>query len=463
VVLLGVAWNAAFEAVPDGATDLVSDLDLFINDLKTEIRERAEVEMNFGGVSDDNGLMSLGSARVFPQNDEPDDINLAVASRGQYDGTGEAGTALDTEEVGASTSDIGAGRLWADLDGLDGLAGTLDDNQLNIWDETADAFVPVKAVNVSGGVGTNLIFNGSWELTDGTGDETVSGACTVLGTSPCPVGWAPVTTPDVAYADVAVSEGVGLALQVDSTGAGNEGVSQTLAGLKALTTYVVRVRANATAGDVCNINVDDGTTDNTVSTQTTAVYELLETTITTTATPDDVVVSLRATGVGDICFFDHVTVYEQDPEVASPGYMISNFSASVDQSIGSSSCDILWREGTTDGVVALTVPGPGYMIRADAVSNATGTSGAAGGRGSLRLQQQIDGGGFVEVQRSWYWTEGGSNTFGDSMSIVGHIVMEPTAGSLYEYQLEWCTSNDSLTVNGLSGTTNLVASLIPIR
>jgi len=351
VLLMGTVWDITFEGIPTGA-ELANDLDLFIRDLKDEIGDRDSVEHIFGVGSDDNGLARLGSARAFIQNAAPTDID----GPGQYNSTAGAvaGTLLSTDEIGATTRDLGAGRLWVDADGIDtGATSTADDNRLTIWNETSNSFVDVTIRDPSGIGANNFIYNGSFEVTDGTG----SVASTTVA-----AGWALVLTPTLAYASVANStEGDGLILRTTGAGAALEGVRQTLAGLKESTTYVYRARVRATAGDTCTFTVGDGTTTASDVSATTGVFETLEVQHTTTAGPADVTVDLLSTADTDICDWDHVTAFERFATVSQPGMQ-----AIYTQNIVSD-VTIDTTFGNNPFVsTSVTIPSSGYIVMVDA-------------------------------------------------------------------------------------------------
>jgi len=360
--VLGAVWNAGWEARPAG-TEQASDLDLFIQELKAEIADRAGVEVLFGNASLDNGLNRVGSARAFSQATAP----TAITGPGQYNSTAAAfaGTTLSTTEVVGGTDDIGRGRMWVDTDGA--LTGTVatepaatGDMQLSAWDETLNGFRRVVARDQGGaGVGAgNLIYNGSFEVTDGTG----SAASTAVA-----AGWTAVLTPTFAYASVNNStEGDGLAFTTVAAGAALEGASQTLAGLKESTVYVYRVRVAPQSG-TCRLLVDDGTSNaSATSAAGTATFETLEVLHTTTAGPADVVVSLLSVADTDDCDWDHVTAFERYASFPKPG-------ASVIYTTDSTSDTVIDSTFGNNPFVATTVvvPSAGFIVLVDASVSVT--------------------------------------------------------------------------------------------
>lgn len=453
---LGIVWNAAWEGRPVG-TELASDLDLFIQEFKDEVGDRGSVESIYGVGSDDNGLLRLGSARAFLQNAAPTDL----FGPGQYDSSAGAfvGTPLATEEIGASLVDLGTGRLWLDADGLS-TATTLDDNQLNVWVDTV-GFMPVRA-EATGAlqVGTNLIYNGSFEVTDGTG----SAASTAV-----PSGWVLLLTPTLAYDDpTAVTEGEGIALETIGAGAANEGVTQTLTALKADTDYVIRARARpVTAADTCDLQVTGGdSTQTDTSAVGTNVFETLEVVVNTTAVPGALVVRLEANADTDECDWDHVTAFEQRAVVAPPG---AQFCRATDATTGAAYyVNGAWTTvGTT---CTITVPGPGYAIKATGSVFFDNDSGVSGGALLVRLQENINGGGAATVAL------GSSNVdiIATSNVVVGFLRTSPAPGATHVFTMDGRTNeaggadldrniDDAGETHGETITSWLLVELIPTR
>ena len=251
--MLGTVWNAGYEATPDGATALASDIDTFFQTLKADVRKRAQVERIWGNGTDDNGLQQPGSARSFIQNAAPTDI----LGLGQYNSSADAtaGTALSTDEIGATTRDLGVGRLWSDLDGPDNTAATPDDRMLATWDETNDRWVYQEAANSGVALASqrffdpvgksNLLYNGDFEATDGTGATSGSTA----------TNWATVATaPTISFTrpPSGTTEGDGVQVNL-ARGAGDGGIEQTVV-LKSDATYFVVARTRASGGASCELS-----------------------------------------------------------------------------------------------------------------------------------------------------------------------------------------------------------------
>jgi hypothetical protein len=150
LLLLGVAWDASFEATPANS-DLVSQGDDRIRELKQEIADRGEDELCWGTgatsgcpSSGDNGFAREGSARAFFANANPATLNDA------------ASTALGTGHDG---------RIYIDDDGADNVDGNNDDNQFKIWTGVAWQVPRLEAV---GGLSITALANGDILKYDGT-------------------------------------------------------------------------------------------------------------------------------------------------------------------------------------------------------------------------------------------------------------------------------------------------------
>lgn len=424
---LGILWDAAWEGRPSGG-QLASDLDLFIQEFKDEVADRDQVEHIFGVGTDDNGLARLGSARAFAQIAPPTDI----AGPGQYNSTAGAfaGTLLSTEEVGASVIDLGVGRFWIDTDGAS-TTTALDDRQLFAWDPTSNTFLPVRT-EALGGLGSNLLYNGSFEATDGTGSTA---SVTV------PSSWAlSAPNPTISYTSPAgVSEGTGVAVNVIGTGA-TGGISQALASLKASTPYVFRVRANpTTAGDRCNLHVTDGVTNVTdLSEIGTAVYETLEVTLTTTAGPATVTVELEADAITDVCRFDHAVAFEQNATVPQPGIQASSVSNTWGLAPPATlACGALYTANCVGSAntfqTRVTIPGPGFIVLLMGSVFVTNNAGDD----DICLARIHDVTNNVTLAEGASGPTNNAGIDGDTSTIaVQAVVVNPTPGSTIQYDMD---------------------------
>jgi hypothetical protein len=469
-LLLGTTWDGTYEAIPAG-TDLAADLDIFIQSFKTEVRQRLEVEHIFGGSTDDNGLHQVGSARCFMENNAPTNINSGTAALGQYNSAAGAdgGTALGTDEIGPTVRELGAGRCWIDLDGPDNVAGSPDDNSFAIWTGGAWNYV-VK--NISGGSkwGQNLLYNGSFEVTDGTG---------LIASATVPAGWATVATaPTISYATPPlVTEGVGVAVTL-TRGAGDGGIEQTLASLKSNTTFYVEARVVAGGGGTCELStVNAGQTNLAAQQSALGTYQTLAGVFRTTlAAVDTLTVRLRVLTAGT-CTIDSVAVVELSGSrvSASPSGIVACWDTD-----NSTTADVYTTVGTwVDGLVSceVTVPGPGYIVEVDGSLVALNTINGNSETLAVRLREE----GVTVDLKTGNAAAHNNNVghFEDIVSVpVKYVNRTPTPGTTLTYTLEaspgtgagnpsWDRTVGADGTDDLNDSANLLTSLrvllIPVR
>jgi hypothetical protein len=346
-----------FEGEP-AAGDPVSEGDDRIRELKLEIRQRAETEHCWGdmdtdgcvgfGAGADSGRHREGSARVFFETAIP--VNL-----GDHTGTVDD---YDSAGGGAETNALDEGRLWVDED---------SDPVNAMWVYDA-AF---EEVSVAVGHGDdeilagayNLIYNGSFEATDGTGD---SAAVTT------PDGWVDADTDCTdAYVDPTTDllYGEGYYYSCTATAATAE-IGQELDSLAAGQTYKVLARAMDDGVTVCTLDVTGETGAAFVPSSTTAnnAWTTLSGTFTTGAAFENVEVQLITVTDTNVCLWDHVAVYRIDDvatdrdEISQPGAMVFKTTSSTDDDcggvLGAGNCS-----GANTGLeLEVTPPGPGYII-----------------------------------------------------------------------------------------------------
>lgn len=130
------------------------------------------------------------------------------------------------------------------------------------------------------------------------------------GTSVKPDEWALEGSPTIAYDTVDLGYG-DHAVKPTATGAGNEGIKQTLTHLKPSAKYQVFVRAKATDGDTARLLTTGATTN--IDTETTSTsWVSLTGEFVTDASATDVVIKLLAKADGDIVWFCGITCVEGD-------------------------------------------------------------------------------------------------------------------------------------------------------
>jgi hypothetical protein len=352
-------WGeAAFENSPAN-NDSASAGAAKIRATRSAVGARASVEHFWGyldDTDDDNGLHRLGGARCFLATAAPTVLSNTATDH-HNDGTGGE-TDLDNAAFNSAAGiadDLGHGRCWVDTDGADGYTndqcvanadpdacctaenvGTCDadDNVLYIYIGVAgDAGTPetgyvggwvevVATANAFGTAGTialddqllegsfNYVYNGSFDIADGTGDATA----TVV-----PAGWAAVTSPTYTYTDPSTDTrwGDGFEVVVTNAGTTNEGIQYALTNLPSDTVFKVIARAKDDGTAVCTLNVtgEGGAAFSSTAT-TTDVWETLSGTFgTTVGAVDSVAITLVTTGADtQDCTWDHVGVYQVGDE-----------------------------------------------------------------------------------------------------------------------------------------------------
>lgn len=451
-LLLGVTWNASWEAIPDGATALASDIDTFIKDFKTEVRQRVEVEHKFGnGSTDDNGLHELGSARCFAQNAAPTDI-----ARAQYNSAAgaDAGTTLSTEEIGPSTDDIGKGRCWIDLDGPDNVSGTPDDFSLAIWDETNNIwkYLLVGNPDVTALANErflfdpgkyNLLYNGSFEVYDGVGGNNTSVVT--------PAGWT-LSNATVTYTNNPTNtEGNGVQVNVTAT-AGNGAITQALTSLKASTTYYVVARVKKTAGLSCDMATSGAATNLNTTDVTSATFVSNSGTFVTDGVVTAVVLSLRSTNNTDVCAWDSVAVYELSNDrrgLSQAGRVV------VYDSDTTNGTDVPVVKAAVPNLSAsFTPPGPGWIVEVHAGLSFSNTAGSPNDNVQCNLDNGSDMAGTV---RGTHIAAGGVTRVA-SLELSG-VQINPTPGTMITYTAECESSSINMEYNGTPDVVQLSSNL----
>lgn len=319
-------WDTTEEAIPVNSESL-SLANERMHDDRVNARARMEVEHWVGSVgdgSDDNGMHRDGSARCFAQDAEPSALTNSMGTLDSTAPNRKDVTDLDdsaSNSGGAVADDVGHGRCWIDTNNSNtfqafiGVAG--DDN--GAWaDVKVGSAGTADNVTAAGGgsletddqilAGSpNLVYNGSFEASDGTGSAS---------STTVPVGWALVTTPTIGYTDPSGDDSYGEGYQVDVTNAGvaNEGISFELDALPEDAFYKVIARAidDGTAECTLDVTGEGGTAFTPVATTTNA-WETLSGTFgtSTSAKDDDVLITLVTTGADTtVCSWDHVRVYQ---------------------------------------------------------------------------------------------------------------------------------------------------------
>lgn len=300
--------------------------------------------------------------------------------------------------------------------------------------------------------GPNLIANPSFEVKSNTS-----------GTA-APDRWSLVGTPSaISQQTTSTAFGVGKAIRVVADAA-NEGLSQTVSGLKASTHYLVsaRVKVNA-VGDIASLtttNADSaGNFRDLALTTSSTTGTVLHGVIKTDSSATGIVVSLLTVANGDSVDWDDVQFVECNPNPFSSKGYVAVRDTSSDTTVG----DVTTVDRAfpfSDALsAAVTVPGPGYTIRVTArlsvKSGATQTF-----YGSL---YENDGGGAVLHER-------GDIAFADAnyggSLTLSYIQVAPTPGSTYTYTVNGSVNTSTATPNDSNGgptdqNSTLTVELIP--
>jgi hypothetical protein len=197
--------------------------------------------------------------------------------------------------------------------------------------------------------GRNLIRNGTFATDDDTAAANAA-----------PPGWALVGTPTVALSTDAAS-GDGNVIQITGAGAANEGISQTLSGLKASTRYLVGCLAEVDSGDTFSLKTSGA--------DTTEVD--LDVTATSMTMVSGVFIQLVAAADTDVARVRDVFCFEcsDDPVVPSASYVFRLSDSGVDTNriAGTTWTTIRDDVGGTPVDMSISVnPVQGCQIRASA-------------------------------------------------------------------------------------------------
>jgi hypothetical protein len=283
--------------------------------------------------------------------------------------------------------------------------------------------------------GPNLIRNGNFAV-----KTTSAGSA--------PDGWALVGTPGTCTTTTAgktEGEESARAIRIAASGAANEGISQTLVGLKASTKYQVGCRGKVnTAGDILGLVTTgaDGATFGNLSLQTSSTsYTTLSGVIVTDSTPTNIVVQLLAVADGDSVDVTHVWVREcsTDPLPLSDSAWAVN-------TVTTSSADH-YSDGAfvNSGVsVSIVVPGPGYVIEVHGKAD-VGASGTSV-NGVFKLDEDEDSGGGVDRDYDYVYLDG-TAAREKATARLFYVNTNPTPGATYTYRIYGAGGGDTLDRN----------------
>lgn len=273
-----------------------------------------------------------------------------------------------------------------------------------------------------------------------------------------PTGWSDLGTGSPTFSTVALSgatltEGKGRELRIEAGAAAAAGVTQSLAGLKASTRYLVVARARSTSGTVHLKTTGADATSffrNINDSSSSTTYVTLKGVIQTDSTPTAIVVQLTAQGNADTndvsfafcgvyeCAADHVRVSGSPWVIASTSTTIALGTARVSP-IGSQS-------------VTINVPGPGFQIEVE--SEIPLTRDAANGTVGIDMMENVDGGGATGVSYAEVELEAATSARHVFQKFVRQA---PVPGSTYVYTLEAEADGSTANVNGASNGAATIA------
>jgi len=293
----------------------------------------------------------------------------------------------------------------------------------------------------------NLLYNGGFDVW--------TSAANAAGD-----GWVLVQTPNTAATalDKTEGQGEGNGMLITGAGAALEGIKQTVSDLKAGAKYLAIVWVKETVGDTCTLFVEDAdTNDLTVVSDAVGDWEVLSGTFQIDAVPTAVVFQLLATADTDACLFKHAGIYEINADPV-PRNTVMDFEQSThDQTVTTVEDVLLATGGAADLEVAVTVPGPGYILTAFGRTSCNANTQA--NSVVVALERQKDGGGWSKVSV----TAQEHSTTSDALDFsVMDAVVNPTPGSLYEYRMaaDVEANNCIFNADNIFGTHDLTTELM---
>lgn len=253
------------------------------------------LDVKSGRIRDDNTITDKADQTVVLTDNatnfvEIDSVGAATANTSAF--TSGSTPIAEVVTAGADITSITDKRAWISVGA--GGSGAPTTPKYLVGDTADVAGLSAEILTVDVGNGTSLIKGGFFESWS-------------AGSSAVPDPWTAVGSPTIARQSD-ITEGGLFTIKITATAA-NEGMSQTISGLKASTTYSVTVRVKVTSGDTAVIDTT-GASSNLSLTSTSTTYETLTGTFTTDATPTDVILRLLGQSNTDEAFFGSVTFIE---------------------------------------------------------------------------------------------------------------------------------------------------------
>ena len=251
----------------------------------------------------------------------------------------------------------------------------------------------------------------------------------IAGDGTPPTGWAETVTPgtietfNLASSDRA--EGVGRGIHVVAGAGANEGITQTITGLKASQKYLVEARVKVTAtGDVklqTSGAIGSGSYQDLDITGTAdpATWETLSGIVQADATGTDIDIEIESAAAADEFWVAYASFRELRDATSTRG------GSFIQTATSTSAVEATIKSDTTLSVV---VPSDNYVIIATADVKLT-TDG--GGLCEGGIEEDVAGGGFSSVAAGQ--TNGTSTRDGDTH--VHYTRTFPTPGTIYQYRI----------------------------
>lgn len=306
-------------------------------------------------------------------------------------------------------------------------------------------------------VGRNLVPN--------PGFETHS-----AGTPNAPDKWTLLGTPSVVAIENPAHPDAGLEKRSLNivTDASAEGVSVTVAGLKASTKYLVGMAYSLTTGQV-NLNTSNGLASGAYqnlllpdSSAAASSVEVLNGIVKTTSTPAPITIAIFGSATGADFNIHYVWMYEM-----TEAYPAELPSIPVQTALYTTADDTVNNTGAgawsnrADLSLSQYVPAPGYRLKYEVTL--CFRSPTVGSRAeheyAFRLQQNIDAGGATTVEGPYAWRMNtSSNDFDGGTMSLSYVLDNPTPGSTYAMTTDvWTKGNgtddsDDIIFNPTLGT-----------
>jgi hypothetical protein len=263
-------------------------------------------------------------------------------------------------------------------------------------------------------------------------------ALKTTGATSAPEGWALTATPtNCALATAVVGEGAGKILNLKADAA-NEGIQQTVAGLKASTRYlcVARMRVNSGTGSLIISGADSASQFRPVTvSSTSATFQTVKAVVQTDSTPTSLVFSVVAAANGNDVDVSHVGLYECSADALYP------VSAVRVRTTDTTNTASKFPSGSLSAAIlstAIIPPTYGYQIRVRAKVDALNET--AGERTAVFILYENG----VEVD----CVRRAANASSNDCFHMEYLNAAPTAGTTYTYTVKGGAISGTFAMNG---------------